>query len=58
MIFHRFDHEAHSLTATPQCPARGSKVLVAYQFSAVLIDALHASTHYLKRAPQPANMRL
>jgi len=37
-------------------PARGGKVLVAYQFSAVLIDTLRASTHFLKRAPQPANI--
>jgi hypothetical protein len=57
MIFNRFDHAAHCLNATLLWPARGGKVLVAIQFSAVLIETLHASTHILKRAPQPANMR-
>ena len=31
---------------------------VTYQFSAVSINTLRALTHYLKRAPQPANMKL
>jgi hypothetical protein len=42
MVFHRFDHTAHRLDATRQCPAHQGKVLSAYQFSAVSIDTLNA----------------
>jgi len=45
MVFHRFDHATHSLTATMQCPAHRSKVFVAYRFFAVLIDTPNTSMH-------------
>jgi hypothetical protein len=48
MVFHRFDHAAHYLYATLQCPAHRGKVLSAHQFFAVLIDTLNAPMHRIQ----------